>query len=337
MADPRFHTVSSPKTLSEVAALTGSVMGDSADPDYVVKDVASLDKAGEDHISFLDNIKYKGDFAATQAGACIVSEKMVEFAPDGCQLLISKSPYKSYALIAQAFYPQEQKEAFVSPKADVADTATLGDGCTIESGAVIGDGAKLGKGCHVEPNAVIGRNVEIGDHCRIGANATISHTVMADYSRLYPGVRVGQDGFGFAIDPSGHVKVPQLGRVMIGSHVEIGANTCIDRGAGPDTVIGDGVWIDNCVQIGHNVKIGRGSVIVAQAGIAGSTTIEDFVVVAAQAGIAGHLTIGQGTRIAAQSGIMQNLPPGSEVMGSPALPIKQHLRHVAMIKKMTQK
>ena len=160
---------------------------------------------------------------------------------------------------------------------------------------------------------------------------------MGEGSRLYPGARIGQDGFGFAIDPAGHVKVPQLGRVIIGDHVEIGANSCIDRGAGPDTVIGDGAWIDNLVQIGHNTKIGKGCVIVAQAGISGSTTLEDYVVVAAKAGIAGHLNIGMGTRIAAKSGIMSDLPAGSEVMGYPAVPIKQFMRQVVALKKLTKR
>ena len=159
---------------------------------------------------------------------------------------------------------------------------------------------------------------------------------MGEGSRLYPGACVGQDGFGFAIDPAGHVKVPQLGRVIIGDHVEIGANTCIDRGAGPDTIIGDGAWIDNCVQLGHNVKIGKGCVIVAQAGISGSTTLEDYVVVAAKAGIAGHLNIGMGTRIAAKSGIMSDVPAGSEIMGSPAVPIKQFMRQVVALRKLAK-
>ena len=150
-------------------------------------------------------------------------------------------------------------------------------------------------------------------------------------------MRVGQDGFGFAIDLAGHVKVPQLGRVLIGDHVEIGANTCIDRGSGPDTVIGDGTWVDNCVQIGHNVKMGRGCVIIAHAGIAGSTVLGDFVVVAAQVGIAGHLNIGSGTRIGAQSGVIRDLPAGSEVVGSPAVPSKEFWKQIIALKKLTKR
>ncbi len=335
MADPKFHHRTAPKTLENLASIANAEL--KGDGGLTINDVAPLDQAGAGHISFLDNIKYKESFQNTNASACIISPKMEEFAPEGCALLISKNPYKAYALIAQSFYPVCIPKPQISSAAHVDTKAVMGQGCVIEAGAVIAEGVELGDGCWVEPNAVISQNVQIGKNTRIGANTSISHAVIGQGTRIYPGVRIGQDGFGFAIDPAGHVKVPQLGRVIIGDHVEVGANSCIDRGAGPDTVIGDGTWIDNCVQIGHNAKIGKGCVIVAQAGVAGSTTLEDYVVVAAQTGIAGHLTIGTASRIAAQSGIMQSLPPQSEVMGSPALPIKQYLRQVAMLKKLTKK
>jgi UDP-3-O-[3-hydroxymyristoyl] glucosamine N-acyltransferase len=334
MADSRFHLKTEPKTLQELATLVeGEVKGDG---NFVVYDVSSLDNAGTSDISFLDNAKYKDTFKNTSAGACVIDPKMAEFSPKACNLLISKNPYKSYALIAQAFYPESYPEAEISDHAHVHESVEIGNGCIIEAGAVIAEGVKLEQGCWIEANATIGKNVAIGKKSRIGANASVSHAIIGESSRLYAGARIGQDGFGFAIDPAGHVKVPQLGSVIIGDHVEIGANTCIDRGAGPDTIIGDGTWIDNCVQIGHNVKVGRGCVIIAQVGIAGSTILEDFVVVAAQTGIAGHLTIGQGTQIGAQSGVMRDLPAGSKVMGAPAVPAKQFMRQVATLKKLTK-
>ncbi|MFP4464344.1 MAG: UDP-3-O-(3-hydroxymyristoyl)glucosamine N-acyltransferase, partial [Alphaproteobacteria bacterium] len=201
----------------------------------------------------------------------------------------------------------------------------------------IGQGVEIGNQVWIEAGAVIQEGVKIGNRCRIGAGACVSHALIGDHVRLYPGVRVGQDGFGFAIDPAGHVKVPQLGRVIIEDHVEIGANTTIDRGAGPDTVIGQGTWIDNLVQIGHNVKIGRGCVIVAQVGISGSTIIEDFVAIGGQAGIAGHLRVGSGAKIAAQSGVMNNLEARKEYMGSPAFPKMQFFRHVAALNRLIKK
>lgn len=335
MPDSRFHEITPPKPLKELAELSGAELKD-APEDFMIEDVAPLDVATTKQISFLDNAKYKNEFKNTKASACIISPEMAEFAPKSCHLLISKTPYKSYALIAQAFYPEAYPEANISDRADVHDTAKIGKGCVIETGAVIGEGAEIEDGCWIEPNAVIGRNVKIGKNSRIGACATVAYADIGEATRLYPGVRVGQDGFGFAIDLAGHVKVPQLGRVIIGDHVEIGANTCIDRGAGPDTIIGDGTWIDNCVQIGHNVKIGKGCVIIAHAGIAGSTVLEDYVVVAAQVGIAGHLNIGSGTRIGAQAGVIRDLPAGSEVVGSPALPAREFWKQQVALKKLTK-
>ena len=335
MADPKFYTATEPKSLSDIGKMFDLDLHNAKAADLIIHDVAPLDQAGDTDISFLDNIKYKNHFAKTKAGACIVAPEMVAFAPQGCQLLTSKTPYKAYALIAQAFYPADQPPANISEGAHVHQAAKIAKGCLIEAGAVIAEGAHLGEGCWVEPNAVIGRNVEIGKNSRVGANASISHAIIGEGTRIYPGVRIGQDGFGFAIDPAGYVKVPQLGRVIIGDHVEIGANSCVDRGSGPDTIIGDGTWIDNFVQIGHNVKIGKGCVLVAHVGIAGSATLEDYVLVGGQVGIAGHITIGAGSKMAAQSGVIKDLAPGSEVIGSPAMPIKQHVRQMALLKKLT--
>lgn len=337
MADPRFFQTARPFSLKEISAATKAEIFNGSDAAYTVADVAPLDKAGPKDLSFFDNVKYKEQFLATKAGACIVSPAMAELAPKGVQLLVSKSPYKAYALAAQMFYPEVKPAGSVSPKASVHASAKLGKGCVVEDGVVIAEGAELGDGCWIEPNAVIGRYVKIGVQGRIGANASVSHAVIGDHVRIYPGARIGQDGFGFAIDPAGHVKVPQLGRVIIEDHVEIGANTTIDRGSGPDTVIGQGTWIDNLVQIAHNVKIGRGCIIVAQVGIAGSTVVEDYVAMGGQAGIAGHLRVGKGAQIAAQSGVIQDVPAGEEQMGYPAMPLRQFLRQAALLKRLIKK
>lgn len=338
MPDPRFFERAKPSfTLAEIAELSGSKLADGVDGAQSVDNVAPLDVAEGSDLSFLDNIKYKEQFTVTKAGACFVQPAMAEFAPDGVSLLITPTPYKSYALAAQAFYPQNAFDAAISEQASIHPDATIGAGCRIDPMAVIGANAEIGENCWIESGAVVADNVQIGARCRIGSNSNVSHAVIGDHVHLYPGVRIGQDGFGFAIDPSGYVKVPQLGRVVIGSHVEIGSNTCIDRGAGPDTVIGQGTWIDNLVQIGHNVKIGNGCVIVSQVGISGSTVIEDYVVIGGQVGIAGHLRVGTGVRIAAQSGVMRDVPAGQEVMGSPAIPIKENMRQIVAVKRLIKK
>ncbi|MCD8526176.1 MAG: UDP-3-O-(3-hydroxymyristoyl)glucosamine N-acyltransferase, partial [Alphaproteobacteria bacterium] len=227
--------------------------------------------------------------------------------------------------------------AFISPQAVIHPSATIGKGSHVEALAVIEAGVQVGEGAFIESGAIIKKNVCIGTHAKIGSNAVISHAAIGDYVSIYRGVCIGQDGFGFAIDPAGYVKVPQLGRVIIGDHVEIGANTTIDRGAGPDTVIGSGTWIDNLVQIGHNVKIGRGCIIVSQAGISGSTEVEDYVAIGGQAGITGHLKIGKAAKVAAQAGVMRDVPPGETVLGAPAMPSRQFMRQVAALGKLARK
>lgn len=336
MADSRFFSRSEPFTIQQLADLVQAEISDPSKASMLISDVAALDQAGEGQISFLDNIKYKDMFSATKAAACIVSPEHQAIAPAGTVLLLTPTPYKAYALIAQAFYP-DAIAGNVSDNAIIGQGCEIGEGCVIAAGAVLQDGVKLGAGCFIDSGAVIGKNVEIGAGSRIGANVVLSHCLIGDHVNIYPGCCIGQDGFGFAPDPQGFVKVPQLGRVIIGNGVEIGSNTTIDRGAGPDTLIGDGTWIDNLVQIGHNVKIGRCCIIIAQVGISGSAVIGDFAVIAGQAGVAGHLSIGSGARIGAQSGVMRDIPAGEEYIGSPAMPARQFMRQIAAMKGLIKK
>ncbi len=337
MADKRFFTVAGPFRLAQLAELAEAELGPRADPGALFNDVAPLDTATPADISFLDNRKYVSQFEGSRAGACIVAREVADRAPAGMMLLISAQPYRAYAKVAQAFYPVRIPVGGVAATAVVDPSAKIGPGCRIEPGAVIGARAEIGDHCVIGANAVIGDGVVIGDHCVIGPGATVSHAQLGKRVTIYPGARIGQDGFGFAMGPQGHLKVPQLGRVLIGSDVEIGANTTIDRGSGPDTVIGDGCMIDNLVQIGHNVQMGRGCVMVAQSGISGSTHLGDFVAVAGQAGITGHLKIGSGARVGAQAGVMKDVAMGETVGGSPAVPMTEWLRQSAMLNKMARK
>jgi len=207
----------------------------------------------------------------------------------------------------------------------------------VDPGAVIGPGAEIGSGTVIGANAVIGPQVRIGRNGSIGPNATVIHALLGDRVILHPGVRIGQDGFGFALGPQGHLKVPQVGRVIIQNDVEIGANTSIDRGANRDTVIGEGTKIDNLVQIGHNVVVGRHCIIVSQVGIAGSVTIEDFVALGGQVGVVGHVRIGMGAQIAGSSNVNDDVPPGARWGGTPAKPLKEWFRELTLVANLAKR
>ena len=336
MADPRFFQVAGPFTLGQLADICGAELSAGADAGACFRDVAALEVASGDQVSFLDNRKYIGAFTTTAAGAVVVHPDLAERGPAGTPLLLSQDPYRAYAKVAQAFYPSPAPIAWISPAAHVDESAKIGADCWIGHGVVIGAGAEIGDRCRIDSHAVIGVGVVIGADAIIGANATIQYALIGSKVNIYPGARIGQDGFGFAMGVQGHLKVPQLGRVIIGNNVEIGANTTIDRGAGPDTVIGDGCWIDNLVQIGHNVQLGRGCVIVAQVGISGSTQFGDFAAAGGQAGFAGHLKIGSGAKIAAQAGVIGDVPAGQTYGGTPAVPRLEWLRQSAILGKMAR-
>ncbi len=330
MADSRFFEVAGPLTLRQLAQIADAELGPGADPERAFSDVAPLESAGPSDVSFLDNKRYLETFAGSRAGACVLQPAYAERAPEGMGLLLSAKPYRAYALIARAFYPMPAASGEVHASAVIDPTAQIGAGVTIGPYAVIGRDCEIGKGCQIGANVVIDDGVVIGEHTWIGPGGSISHCLMGKRCQIHAGVRLGNRGFGFTLDPEGYLDVPQLGRVIIGDEVEIGANSTVDRGAGPDTVIGAGSKIDNLVQIGHNVQIGSGCVLVAQSGVAGSSQLDDYVMLGAQGGIAGHLRIGKGAQIAAQSGVMRDVEPGASVCGAPAIPIRDFFRMVSI-------
>jgi UDP-3-O-[3-hydroxymyristoyl] glucosamine N-acyltransferase len=337
MADRRFHAYAGALALSRVAEIVEAALPSGADGARTFDDVASLSAAGSAEISFLENRKYLGALAATKAGACLVHPSLAARVPAGCHVLAVANPYLAYARLAAAFHPPQRGPAGVHPTAFVDPSAILGEGIAIGPHAVVMAGAKLGAGVEIGPGASVGANVELGDFAVVGANASISHAVVGPRTRLYPGVRIGQDGFGFATGPGGFVKVPQLGLVRIGADCEVGANSCIDRGSAGDTVIGDGTWIDNLVQIGHNVKTGRSCVIVAQVGISGSTELGDGVMAGGQAGLAGHLKVAAGAKIVAQSGVHRDIDVGQTVGGTPAVPAEEWRRQSAALRRLARR
>ncbi len=331
MADPRFFTRSAAMTLRQVAEIAEAQLVDGADPAMPIEDVGPLDLAGPAALSFLDSRKYLERFVASRAGACLVAPDLAAHAPPGMAVLLSARPYRGYVKVAEAFYPAEPAAPAIAPSAVIDPTAQVDATAAIGPGAVVGPRAEIGARCVIEANAVIGAGVVIGEDSRVGAGATLSHCLIGRRVVLYTGVRIGQSGFGFIVDPKRHIKVPQLGRVIVGDDVEIGANCTVDRGSGGDTVIGAGCMIDNLVQIGHNVEVGPGSVIVAQAGVAGSSKLGRLVMLAAQAGVSGHLRIGDGAQIGAKAGVHRDIEPGQQVIGAPAIPVRQFWRQQAWL------
>lgn len=303
----------------------------------LIEGASPIETATAGHVSFIDNPKYLKYLENTKASAVFCSEKHAGQLPNGIVGLVHATPYKAYGQALTLLYPTAMRpqpvlgEAGVSDKAIIGKGATLEEGVTIEAGVVIGSGAAIGTGSVILAGAVIGSNVQIGRNTTIGANATVVNAYVGDDVIIHNGVQIGQDGFGFAMGPGGHHKVPQIGRVILQDKVEIGANSTIDRGANRDTVIGEGSKIDNLVQIGHNATIGRHCVIVGLVGISGSATLGDYVVVAGQAGIVGHTTIGDGAQVGGGSGVHGDVAPGEKVMGYPAITASKWMREAAKI------
>ena len=344
MSDPTFFPPPKPATVADVCSWTGATVDDERAAYVVLQGVGPLDTAGPGDLTFLDNKKYVDNLTATRASACLVHSRFVDKVPAGVVAIVTTDPYRAFATVVGRFYPAALKlegaygdGAGIAAAAHVHPTARLEPGVTVEPGAVIGARAEIGTGSVVGANAVIGHDVRIGRNCHVAANATLIHCLLGNRVIIHSGTRIGQDGFGFAMGPKGHLKVPQIGRVVVQDDVEIGANCTIDRGANRDTVIGEGTKIDNLVQIAHNVVVGRHCVIVSHAGVSGSTVLGDFVVLAGQAGVTGHLKIGSGAQIGAQAGVMEDVPAGARIVGSPAKPVREFAREIATLKKLARR
>ena len=319
-------------TVGEIVDLVGGRY--SGPREQRVTGVATLAEAGEAQISFLSNPKYASQLETTRAGVILVSE---DAAGDSPRYIRVRNPYYALATVASRWFASRPRPSGISPLAVIAQSARMGANVAIGPFCVIGD------------NVVIGNNVTIYQGCSIEAETvigddTLIYPMVSLYYRsivgkrciLHSGVVIGADGFGFATEGGKHHKVPQIGIVRIGDDVEIGAGSTVDRAALGETTVGDGTKIDNLVQVGHNVKIGKHCVIVAQSGIAGSTELGDYVVMAGQSGITGHLKLGTESQIAAKSTVMDDVPPKTKVMGTPAIPFRDFARREVLLKRLPE-
>lgn len=343
MTEPHFFKPRAGLTIAEIAALTGAILKEGAAQDRVITGVAPLDRAGPRDVTFLEKGQFADAAARTRAGACFVSTRLLDRVPPHVVTLQVRDAFRAYVAASRALFPDALRPASlfegegVSPSAFVHPTARLEENVTVDPGAVIGPRAEIGSGTIVGANAAIGADVRIGRDCNIGPQCSITHALIGDRVIVHAGCHIGQDGFGYSMAPTGHVKIPQVGRVIVQDHVEIGAGTTIDRGALRDTVIGEGTKIDNLCQVGHNVSIGRHCVIVATAAIGGSVVIEDYVAIGGAVAIAPQTVIGEGAQIAALSGLHGTVPPGARWGGIPARPAKQWMREVFILERMAKR
>ena len=313
--------------------VSGRVEGD---PDRRLAGIAPAGNAGPEHLTYVVNEKYARQLERNEAGAALVPVDL-DLDANGTTLIRVENPELAFSQLIALFLPSEPVPPGVHPTAVLGEGTVLGADVSLGAYVTLGRGCRIGDRCEIGPGVHIGPGVSIGDDCYIGANCTLLEgAVLKNRVRLHTGVRLSVDGFGYAASPDGPVKIPQVGRCVIGNDVEIGANSTIDRGSLGDTSVGDGTKIDNLVHIGHNCRIGRNCFIVAQVGIAGSSVVEDGARLAGQVGLAGHLTVGAGASVGAQSGVMTDIPPGEIWSGYPARPHRMWLRATSYFYKLPE-
>ena len=315
------------RTLTAAAiadAVGGVVHGDGS---AVVSAVAPLDRARRHHLTFFASARYGPLFAESEAGVALVSPELQDAPGRVLARIVVPSPHEAMLSLLATLYPAPARESGVHPTAVIGRGVRLGGEVAIGPYVVIGDGARIGDGTRIDAHVTLGAGVEIGSDCHLYPGVCLySGTTVGDRVCVHSGARLGSDGFGYVFRDGQHAKIPHVGGCIVESDVEIGANTTIDRGSIDDTVIGAGTKIDNLVQIGHNVRVGRLCLIMAQAGVAGSARVEDGCILAGQVGVAGHHTIGRGARVAAQAGVFGDVPAGETWSGYPARPHREALR-----------
>ncbi len=326
MPDARFFETLAPLTVAALAERIGGEVVRGGE--RIIGSVAPLSTTDGGAIAFLADRKFVPALAATGAGCVILPASAVEAAPPGVSLIQSAQPQAAWAAASQELHRPHALDV-AATRAEVCED----DSVVLEPGVVLGRGARIGRGTRIGANTVIGPGVQIGRDGVVGSNVTLGFALVGDRVKIYAGARIGEAGFGAAASKSGPVDVPQLGRVILQDGVTVGANTCIDRGAFDDTVIGENSKIDNLVMIGHNCVLGRNVLMAAHTGLSGSVTVGDNVLFGGKAGVGDHTTIGVGARVAAGAGVLADIPAGETWSGYPAKPLRQFLRETIWVSK----
>lgn len=334
MPDPRFFETRRPLSLSEAARLVGaSPVAGPASSGLIERAASAQDPELAGALVYAEKKAVLLELAGRVFAACLMPRELADNAPPGAAALVAEAPKAAFATLAARLHRSYEDDP--SPD-DPAPAPVIHEDAEIHETAIIAPGAEIGAGARIGPRVYVGRHCVVGEETMIGHGASVTHALIAGGCRIAAGARIGGAGFGFVPGPAGPARSPQLGLVILEANVEVGANSTIDRGALGDTVVGAATKIDNLVQIGHNVVVGKGCVIAAQTGISGSCRLGDGVMIGGQAGLSDHVSIGAGARIAAQSGLMRDVPAGETWGGSPARLIKDWLRETAALSKLVR-
>ena len=332
MVDQSFYNNKGPFTLKEISGFLSCES--KGDDNKIIHDLCTIEDSNNNSICFYSSEKYRKFFTESNAGAYIV-EKDLKYIDNNKNYIFSNNPHFDLAKISLLFYPDSEYPNFSFSDNENKNIKKKSGNFSYNS--FIHKTAKIGKNCEIGNNSIIGPNVHLGDNCLIGDNVSIYFSLIGNNVKIYQGVKLGSEGFGFIMDKTAFKKIPQLGRVLIGNFVEIGANSTVDRGSIGDTIIDDYCMIDNIVHLGHNVKMGKRCIVAAMTGISGSTTIGNNVIIGGQVGISGHINIGNNVKIAAKTGVMKNIQDNSVIGGYPSEKILDWHRNTLILKKLRRK
>jgi len=316
-----------PFSIKKIVETCGDNVHSGTDSNIKIHNIIDLFRAKENDITFLNSVKYKEKSLKSKATACITNKDLTKYLPNNCLKIIVDNVLLSAAKVSKLFYPESDFDHL--DKTLVSSEKVKDKYIHVKFGknVLIGDNIKIGKNTVIGNNSIIEHDVKIGENCSIGSFVVIKNSVLENEVHIKDGVKIGSKGFGFILDKSKNFRIPHIGKVLLKKGVEIGSGTTIDRGSISDTIIGENTFVDNLVQIGHNVKIGKNCTIASQVGIAGSTVIADNVVIGGQAGISGHLKIGSNVKIGGNSGVITDISDNKKVMGYPSMDFKKFVKN----------